>query len=226
VGLVVLAGGVAQAAPKRAAAEPSVSFYSGATGTCVAGATCAGAGSTDPAGHVVASADYARETSATGVEFQNGYGGARFSRHVDRGTTKLTATFTWTVSGTTSAESTAGRVFSQVWASTWGHDCGPGCTITTSTAVVAESGQDAGVPWQSSRPATATNATVKVTLTFAGQLPRNVVGGSAVAAAGVGRTVPLCLEDGLPGCDVDTGHAGTAHADLDATFVGVEVTTS
>ena len=231
MGLVVLLGGVAQAAPgkgnggpAKADDPPVLTYYSGDGGTCVAGATCTGRGTAD-AGHVVASSDYARSSVADGEEYENGYGGVTFSRYVAPGTQKVTATFTWLVSGSTSAAGKAGQTYGEVWAETWSNGCGRGCTATATTAVVADTFDSYVVP-RSTDPASVTGQQVVLTLTFTGSMPRYLTGGSTVVAGSGGRSSNLCAQDGLPGCGVDTGHAGTGHAELDAQLQSVGFSTS
>jgi len=220
----------AQAAPKESPSHleaPYTNSYTATSKHCWPGTSCAPAATaSEDTGRISATMDMRRAT-ADEPRREDGYGvGLQF---VDvrplQDATKLTATFTWSVaSSSTSAHADQGAI----WASTGLYataSCG-GCTASTASAIVASS--YSGIS-PTGGPSGVTNVQKRLTVTVS-DLPRNssvrfYSGGSASTSM---EPVPFCA--GAPGCDAlppyQPGHAGTAHADLDAGLTSVDLSYS
>jgi hypothetical protein len=234
VAAVALLGGVADAAPKGRedrVEPPYDTAFDSTRNECQPGAVCTGTATASDAGQVLLSSDFSREEQAEGQEFQVSGGTVGVRHRTESGTKQLTVTFTWRVSGAAAAEGESGDIFSYGDLETWAPPCGNGCTVTTDTYRVVHQLSRGGVPDVLSSdldhptgfPTEVSDQEVAVTLVYSGDVPRWVTARSTAYTAAVGFPENRCLTTlvPLPTCDTDSGHAGTAHAELDATLLSV-----
>jgi hypothetical protein len=228
---VLATAGLAQAAPRTSdgsLAPPDSDTFTAERTECAAGATCTATRSVDEAGQVLATSDYSRAVATTGKEAQLFCGGVRFRHRTAPSTKQVTASFTWLVTAAARAEGRSGDVFSRVWLATYDGGCGHGCTVTTDEYVVVDALERAGLPHvpgdddhPTGFPKAVKDQRVVVTLTYSGRIPTWLTGGTEAITAAAGYPMNSCLVDGLPTCGVDSGHAGSAHAEVDARLLSV-----
>lgn len=209
--------------PQQVAAPYSGSYVFDSL-DCWRDTTCTALGDASAdSGQVTASMDMQRATpDEPRHESGSSAAGQVVALRAPRGATSLTATFTWQVrSATASVTPQAGSLFAGSNLSAGG-SCS-GCTVTgDSTSLVSTAASVRG--YTDSR--SIENVQKVLTVTIDG-LPRNgmvrlTTGGNAYTDMNPSR---VCV--GFPGCDalppLEEGHAGTAHADLDATLTSVDL---
>lgn len=224
------------ASPVGAAAKPSpthfVAPYAGAsantyTERCLTGSTCtATAAASKDTGRVVAGMSMSRDTNdQTATENGQGYGYVYVPARAPAGKTNLTATFSWHVSSASSSvAATHGEVAAgshlRAYAS-----CGS-CTVTSQLVTVNESRVTAGLP--STNPSgslqdqdfqltlTISNFARNATITLYGQA-------AAYAIMGTGTSCYVTPTGCVAVSPPDSGHAGTARADIDATLTAIDL---
>ncbi|MDT7549713.1 MAG: hypothetical protein QOE84_2107 [Actinomycetota bacterium] len=224
------------ASPANATTNASPTHYSApysaaeallSTNQCLPGATCRPHASASASGHVAASVDMSRSTNdQTAEEYTQGTGKYAFSLQAPRGMTKLTATFAWHLNSASSAETaTHGLVFA-------GSDffaratCGT-CTDADYTYEQAEvSSSNLTLPGSGS----ASGADYVLTLSI-DKLPtdRAVTLATEASAFADMQHAGICTGTVTVCADLsaaDAGHSGTAHAELDAALVAVDLSYS
>jgi hypothetical protein len=159
------------------------------------------------------------------TEHGTGYGYEYMTVRAPAGASKLTATFGWHInSASSSVSATHGEVAagSHLYAYA---SCGS-CTVVTQLVTINESRMTAGIP--SNNPSGGVqNQTVQLTITVT-DIARNAnitIYTQAAAYANMGTGTSCYLTPA--GCVVvappDSGHAGTAHSEIDATLTAVDL---
>jgi hypothetical protein len=212
--------------PQQDTAPYSSSYVRDST-DCWPGTTCTAAGdASSGTGQIAASTDMHRPSAdESRIETVSADAGQVVPVRVPKGATRLTATFTWQVrSARASITPSAGFLFAA--ASLRADGSCSGCTVTDDfTTVVATNGSING--YTDSR---STENVQEVLTVVVEDLPRS--GQVRLSSSGGAFTYmgPNVVCNTLPGCDalptLEENHAGTAHADLDATLTSVDLSYS
>lgn len=225
----------AMASPVGAAAQPSPTHFTApypnaSTNTytqCLTGTSCAPTATVAKEnGRVAAGMTMSRDTNdQTATENGQGYGYVYVAVRTPAGKTSLTATFNWHVnSASSSVTATHGEVSAgshlQAYAS-----CGS-CTVTSQLVTVNESRATANLP-STSPSGSVKDQEFQLALTIS-NLARNAtitLYGQAAAYASMGTGTSCYVTPA--GCVVvsppDSGHAGAARSNIDATLTAIDL---
>ncbi|MDX6273897.1 MAG: hypothetical protein QOJ92_1107 [Frankiales bacterium] len=225
--LAAPAGASPKSSPTHFVAPYANAATNTSTSSCLAGTTCSPtATASRDTGQVVAAVDMSRSTNdQSATEHAQGYGYQYLTVRAPASATKLTATFAWHI---TSASSSVNATHGEVAAGSHLYayaGCGK-CTVATQLVTINESRMTAGIP--SDNPSGGVqNQTAQLTITIT-DFARNAnitLYAQAAAYANMGTGTSCYLTPA--GCVVvappDSGHSGTAHAEIDATLTAVDL---